>query len=114
MPSLSNVRFHAPQEICPMELADCPISDELAALLAALEVRSFFDVHSISLQDFQHLGDKCGNLALELGSVIRRAARGEFGKPYSVSGGEEHVAHFWWKGATGSSKPQRDSTATSA
>lgn len=81
-----------------MQLADCPISDDLASALEGLGVRSFYDVHSVSLQDFRRLGDKSGGLALELGSVIRRAARGEFGKPYCPSGTPERFATFWWKG----------------
>lgn len=97
-----------------MQLADCPISDKLAELLDALEVQSFFDVHSISLHDFQRLGDKRGSLALELGSVIRRAARREFGKPYSVGGGDDHVADFWWKGSNDADGQKLESTAPAA
>jgi hypothetical protein len=100
MPSPSTVRFHVPREICSLQPVDCPISDDLASALESLEVHSFEDVHTVSLQDLRRLGDKNGLLALELGSVIRRAARGEFGKPYSSAEQEEWVAPFWWKGAT--------------
>jgi len=82
-----------------MQLADCPISDGLASTLECLGVRSFYDVHAVSLQDFRRLGDKSGGLALELGAVIRRAARGEFGKPYSPAGTPDRFATFWWKGS---------------
>jgi hypothetical protein len=114
MPSLSNVRFHAPLEICPMQLADCPISEELASTLECLGVRSFYDVHSVSLLDFRHLGDRNGSLALELGSVIRRAGRGEFGKPYSPGGAPERFASFWWKGSPGEGDEAAGSSAQTA
>jgi hypothetical protein len=114
MPSLSNVRFHAPLEICAMQLADCPISDELASTLESLGVRSFYEVHSVSLLDFQRLGDKNGNLALELGSVIRRAGRGEFGKPYSPGGTPDRFADFWWKGSPGGADDGAGSSAPTA
>ncbi len=114
MPSLSNVRFHAPLEICPMQLADCPISDELLSVLESLGVESFYDVHSVSLQDFQRLGDKNGSLALELGCAIRRAARGEFGKPYSPAGAPEPIASFWWKGPAGKHEESCDLTTRAA
>ena len=82
-----------------MQLADCPISDELASVLDSLGVRSFYEVHSVSLQDLERLGDRNGSLALELGCVIRRAARGEFGRPYSPGGVPDRIADFWWKGS---------------
>lgn len=81
-----------------MQPDDCPISDELASVLESLEVHSFMDVHTVSLEDLRRLGDKNGLLALELGSVIRRAARGEFGKPFSSAEQEDWFAPFWWKG----------------
>lgn len=97
-----------------MQLADCPISDELASTLESLGVRSFYDVHSVSLQDFRRRGDKSGGLALELGSVIRRAARGEFGKPYSPSGAPERYATFWWKGSSSGVEEEAVPTAVAA
>ena len=115
MPAPSNVRFHVPRDICSMQVADCPISDELASALDSLEIRSFEELHAVSLQDLKRLGDKNGVLALELGSVIRRASRGEFGKPYGrAEPAEDWYATFWWKGSSERANPSANTTASSA
>lgn len=73
--------FQVRERIANLELADYPQSHELSAALERLGVECFGDVKRLSLQDLRSVSEVPSAVALELGSLIRRAERGEFGYP---------------------------------
>jgi hypothetical protein len=97
----ATLTFPVPCEIVQLQPADCPMSDELEAALQDLAVRSFADLRWVSLKDLRQLGDTTGALSLELGCLIRRASRGEFGPVGDEAWISPWLADFWWKDGPG-------------
>jgi hypothetical protein len=76
----SILRFWVPREVEGLEFADLPQSVELSDVVYRLQLECLGDLHRISVRELRRTTKAAKAVTLELGCLVRRAKRGEFGK----------------------------------
>jgi hypothetical protein len=90
-----SLRFQVPESIASMAFADLPQSPELSEEVQRLQVQSLGDLKNIALPNPGRATKADKALILEVGCLLRRAKRGEFGKRSGEGFCRRDWGHLW-------------------
>jgi hypothetical protein len=90
-----SLRFQVPESIGSLAFADLPQSPELSEELERLHVQCLGDLKNIALPGPRRASKADKALILEVGCLLRRAKRGEFGKRSGEGLCQRDWGHLW-------------------